>query len=282
MTDAIELRDAPVRLDRFGAFVWRNGERMREREGAAPYTEADLDGHPREYFLCERDKKQPVCGVLGEAGVRFCAVEWHAVLYVDRRLWVFEDRGNVQLDAAGFVIGYDIETTVFDAANRPYTMRAVTDWHGHGTVTMVLVEPDGTVWRAIAGFGRGAGHEVDSQAVEPALNLRGGMPLRDDEEDTMALYGETRDEGFVVIDTFGVTIYPADPSEAVATFPLDGAERGVAHDGGRGEAQPEATWAGNPRAANSSEAHAQARAWREAKGRSLVLAGKGPGTEASC
>jgi hypothetical protein len=217
--------------------------------------------------------------VLGDHGVRFCAIEWHAALYLDARLWVFEDLGEVERGAGGFVTGYDIEAAVFDAAGRRYRMRAVTDWLGEGTVTMVLVEPDGTVWRALAGWGRGAGHEDDLQACEPALNLSAGMPARDDEdeEQDMAMWGETTDGAYVVLDPQGVTIYPADPGGTVATFPADAQARGE-----DGEKEPEAVWRGDPRAGASTEGHTAARGWRAQKARDLTLAAKGPGTADSC
>lgn len=179
----------------WGAFVFRNGERMRAWEDNTPFLETSREAGyhqafgianltaamtaqatgetiPADALLDRANDLGPHHASLGGSNVRLCGYKAAPRLYVN----------GERVDLAPFVTEtYDSWTgadgvthhdgSEWEGAIEGHRFRAEFDTYTLNTVDLLLVEPDGTVWRAACGYCIGAGWQEDAEAHEPAIDL---------------------------------------------------------------------------------------------------------------
>lgn len=161
----------------WGAFVYRNGERMREWEDATPYKERVYSPGYHQAFGVARiyraedgtvavDKRQeddlrPQHAVLGDQRVRLCGYKYVPRLFVDGKVVDLDQYGLAASDEpwtdAKGAIRHDFKEFMGDLCldGAEYRIHAVlTD----NFVDLELEQPDGVKWTARCGYAYGAGH----------------------------------------------------------------------------------------------------------------------------
>lgn len=144
----------------WGAFVYRNGERMREWEDQTPYQEQRLvPGYHQAFGLLPDAQTGEVAkrtesdlrthhAVLGQQRVRLCGYKCYAVLFIDGKR--VEDLTPYELPGDPDAYSKDI-----NGEFEGYEFRAE---HEANFVALYLREPDGTVWTSRCGYEYGSGH----------------------------------------------------------------------------------------------------------------------------
>lgn len=152
----------------WGAFVFRNGERMRDHEDATPYKEKEYPSGYHQAFgilgivIGPDGAAVPVkkpdgelrCqhASLGDGRVRLCGYKCYPLLFLDgcevdiERFRVGDDGSEEYSAYAGTVEGHD-----FRAERR------------ENFVELYMKSPDGAAWTSTCGFEYGAGHMEDSR-----------------------------------------------------------------------------------------------------------------------
>lgn len=154
----------------WGAFVYRNGERMHNHEDQTPYCEESHQaGYHQAFGIDARVSAsgdvaaRPLSDAARALGVH------HAVLGSGRvRFCAYKDRCRLFLDAEAV----DIDQYVMQRLARPDpwepddvsgTIEGCAFSYVHyddpASCALTLSEPDGTVWTARAGYMMGAGHD---------------------------------------------------------------------------------------------------------------------------
>lgn len=121
----------------WGAFVYRNGDRMKDNEDASPFPKREGDGFVETFHA-----------VLGNGRVRLIGYKHTPKVYVD----------GVALNMDRFVVakpGVDNDEE-FVGEVQGYEFKAAQ--HDGNMVDLWLKEPDGTQWNATCGYCYGAGH----------------------------------------------------------------------------------------------------------------------------
>lgn len=130
----------------WGAFVYKDGQRMQGWEDQTPYKEEILaPGYHQVFGLVEG--LNPHHAVLGSSRVRLCGYKSYPVLFLDGK--------EVTLDE--FKIGEsDSEECEWSGkiADHVFTAR---EYNGN-MLDLYLKEPGGSVWNATCGYEYGAGH----------------------------------------------------------------------------------------------------------------------------
>lgn len=135
----------------WGAFVYRNGERMTNYEDQTPYQEDEIQSGYWQAFG-RQDGLRPQHAVLGSGRVRLCGYKHYAILFLDGE-WVedikkyatsCEEKDESLIQCEGEIEGYKFSFSQFD------------DPCG---INLELIEPDGTKWTSRCGYCIGAGHE---------------------------------------------------------------------------------------------------------------------------
>ena len=159
----------------WGAWVFRNGERIPEWEDNTPYHETELIAGYWQAFG-RNETVSPHHAVLGQQRMRLCGYKHEPTLFLDGKevdmkqyvkegLWEHEEwehNGTTHpaywsLDGdEGFIDG-DIEGYHFTARTFNGNM-----------IDLRLVEPDGTAWTSRCGYGYGAGCMDDEDAKDEA------------------------------------------------------------------------------------------------------------------
>ena len=142
----------------WGAFVYRNGERMRDWEDQSPYQETTLvSGYHQAFGMqvgkdgqvtkAERGRELgPHHAVLGQQRIRLCGYKCYPVLLVDGK--------RVELEPYCLNPGEDYEEHKGEIDGYVFTSE-----RGENSVHLYLREPDGTVWTSTCGYEMGAGFE---------------------------------------------------------------------------------------------------------------------------
>jgi hypothetical protein len=133
----------------WGAFVYKNGERMRNHEDATPYKEQEFESGYSQVFMSSKGCN-PHHAVLGEKDVRLTGYKHIPMLFVKGERVDIEkykqvtDGDNDYGDSKyyGEIDGYKFEAEQYDG----------------NMVKLKLIEPDGTIWESTCGYGYGAGH----------------------------------------------------------------------------------------------------------------------------
>ena len=153
------------RYRRHGAWVWKNGVRLEDRENAAPYHRDSDEGWGYRDIFEEMILRRPVHAVLGSGAVKFCINETAAELYVARRgaSWELDAVGvaHLQCDSAGYVSGHSAHRRI-ERDGMTYLLAAETDWWAaRPCVTIALRDADGSLWRAVGGWMMGPAFTTD-------------------------------------------------------------------------------------------------------------------------
>lgn len=123
----------------WGAFVYRNGERMRQWEDNTPYRESDLPSGYWQAFVQPDKNIGTHHAVLGEKRVRLCGYKCYPVLFID----------GARIDEGQYADGI----IVLDGERYKFSID-----RDDNMVDLELTEPDGTEWTARCGYEYGAGH----------------------------------------------------------------------------------------------------------------------------
>ncbi|MET0601833.1 MAG: hypothetical protein ABW167_07575 [Baekduia sp.] len=187
----------------WGAFVFREGERMpawedntpfRESEALAGYWQAFARGRsenvpdmlkeailtePRSPFSHDSSgfEINPHHAVLGDKALRLCGYKSYPRLYnggaqIDMDEYVVARapdwkgaKGTVQGDPIKWEGNFAVVGNTDPAFDGTYRFAVeVEDIDYMNTIAMALVEPDGTRWTALCGYCIGAGHQDDGEA----------------------------------------------------------------------------------------------------------------------
>ena len=133
----------------WGAFVYKNDERMHNWEDQTPYKENELEAGYHQAFG-RNDGINPHHAVLGEGKVRLCGYKTTPVLFVDGKEIDLEEYATSYEDAEkewadgweGEVEGFKFKADQCD-----------------NKLELELTTPDGNKWRSTCGYCMGAGHE---------------------------------------------------------------------------------------------------------------------------
>lgn len=146
----------------WGAFVYRNGERMHEWEDQTPYEEHRLTPGYHQAFGVVHEAGQPVesitidrgrdrisvhHAVLGQQRVRLCGYKNYPIMFLDRE--------RVELDPY-LVGGEPFDNAEYKGEIEGCEFTAEQDGN---MLSLYLKEPDGTVWTSTCGYEHGAGHQ---------------------------------------------------------------------------------------------------------------------------
>src|SRR6266567_329089 len=150
----------------WGAYVYRHGERQRDREDATPYQEIALPPGYWQAFASGRadGSVNPHHAVLGGGRIRWCGHKSEPVLYLDgvrmdgqemRRRYAT----HLEQDEEGYL--WETEETIYQGEIEGYRFRAIP-FNGN-MLDLELIDADGTLWQARAGYAFGAGYQEDSE-----------------------------------------------------------------------------------------------------------------------
>lgn len=129
----------------WGAFVYRNGERMQQWEDQTPYAEeSEKSGYAQAFQ--RREGLNLHHAVLGGAEVRLCGYKhwpslWYRMEPVDLAPYRTGVEWGEDYSWSGEVHGYKFSAEQYDG----------------NMIDLELVDPDGTRWTATCGFEYGAG-----------------------------------------------------------------------------------------------------------------------------
>jgi hypothetical protein len=139
----------------WGAFVYKNGERQKNREDNTPYKEDEIEaGYWQAFAKCVDDDIGPCHASLGSGDFRLCGYKSYPRIYYKgedvnyneyyigeyrKDSWFFDTDG-----IAGEIDGYRFKAWPSEEPE---------------AVNMELIEPDGTKWTGKSGYGMGAGYE---------------------------------------------------------------------------------------------------------------------------
>ena len=136
----------------WGAFVRKNGERMKEWEDATPYKEKEFESGYYQAFARGLNKElDPHHAVLGDKKMRLCGYKNYPVLFFD----------GIKIDIEQYVVkdeNYDETDYEHDYKGKIEDYEFTTTQYNDNMVDLYLKEPDGTVWTATCGYCYGAGH----------------------------------------------------------------------------------------------------------------------------
>lgn len=149
----------------WGAYVYKNGERIESHEDVLPYREEEgISGWP--IVLLVRTEQQ-MChhATLGKERIRWCAHKAYPILYIDGKAMDEQElrkryATNTSVDPDDGYI-WEGDDTVYQGEVDGYKFRA-QPFDGN-MIDLELIEPDGTVWQARSGYAYGAGWEKDSE-----------------------------------------------------------------------------------------------------------------------
>lgn len=125
----------------WGAFVYKNGERMKTHEDATPYKENEFESGYTQAFM-RSEGRCPHHAVLGEKDVRLTGYKSSAGLLFKGQRIELEKYKTKEGSYVGEIEGYKFEAEEYDG----------------NMVDLKLVEPDGTQWKATCGYEYGSGH----------------------------------------------------------------------------------------------------------------------------
>ena len=149
----------------WGAFVYRNGERVPTHEDAIPYKEEDgASGFPF-VLLTRAEGEMPCHATLGQGRMRVCGYKASMLLYFDGQ---FMDEQQVRKDYCT-PIEVDDDGYLWEGDGAEYRgeiegYRFHARPFGGNMIDLELVEPDGTLWTSRCGYAFGAG--FDAQTVD--------------------------------------------------------------------------------------------------------------------
>lgn len=133
----------------WGAFVYRNGERMKKWEDQTPYRENELEqGYHQAWG--RQEGINPYHAVLGQQRARLCGYKNDPHFFLDGK----------EIDLAPYLVkeeDYEGEwnaEAVEDAPGYAFTARQ----YDGNMIDLELKEPDGAVWKSTCGYMYGAGH----------------------------------------------------------------------------------------------------------------------------
>lgn len=143
----------------WGAFVYKNGERQKNREDNTPYSEDELRPGYYQAFGGNDEKgnrfstgKKLSCmhASLGSGTVRLCGYKNSPVLYVEGETvnlepYIVDSTDEWEHLYRGEIAGHTFEANQYDG----------------NMIDLKLLEPDGTVWTGKCGYLYGAGHMDD-------------------------------------------------------------------------------------------------------------------------
>lgn len=137
----------------YGAFVYKDGSRQKNREDNTPYLEDELEAGYWQAFAGNNEKKLDcVHASLGSGRVRLCAYKNSPRLYLDGKLLEIEKNSNTYLEDEIFQIEAEGEIEGYKFSISQYA---------DNMIQLELVDPDGTKWTATCGYAYGAGHMDD-------------------------------------------------------------------------------------------------------------------------
>ena len=143
----------------WGAFVYRNGERMTQWEDNTPYRETELQAGYWQAFAGTGAHH----AVLGEKRVRLCGYKCYPSLMVDGVKADIDSYGQADPSVDDSFTGSngvyypDFHHFSGDINLDGDTYHLSADRDGN-MLDLELIEPDGTKWTARCGFEYGAGH----------------------------------------------------------------------------------------------------------------------------
>lgn len=130
----------------WGAFVYKNGERMHDWEDATPYKEKEYESGYIQAFMRAKGRN-PHHAVLGEKEVRLCGYKSFPVLFLNGKEIDLDD--HEIFDSESYDKRYEGELNGYVFKARQYN---------GNMVDLELVEPDGTIWKSKCGYNFGSGH----------------------------------------------------------------------------------------------------------------------------
>lgn len=139
----------------WGAFVFKDGKRMKNWEDQTPYKETELNSGYHQLWLKEEGDLDTYHAVLGDKNIRLCGYKCYPQL--------FENGKEIDLNMYG--VGEKID-------DEYYQFYGIVDDHEFwinnkvtNFVFLKLKQPDGSIWLSKCGFEYGAGHTDDELAV---------------------------------------------------------------------------------------------------------------------
>lgn len=154
----MKVRNENMAYGNWGAFVYKNGERQKQREDNAPFYEEELTPGYYQAFGGNDEKgnrlstgKNLYCvhASLGNGRLRLCGYKNSPMLFIDGK----------EVDIDSYKKGLEIEgrwDNSYEGEIDGYSFK-VNQYDGN-MVDLVLIEPDGTKWTSTCGYEYGSGH----------------------------------------------------------------------------------------------------------------------------
>lgn len=136
----------------WGAFVYKNGERMPKWEDNTPFRELELENGYWQAFQSGDDGIDAYHAILGEGRVRLCGYKNDPTIFIDNLLH--------HIDLGPYLVrelDVDCEWNGEGIEGLPGYYFKAQQYCGN-MIDLELREPDGTTWTATCGYNYGAGH----------------------------------------------------------------------------------------------------------------------------
>lgn len=140
----------------WGAFVYKNGERQRNREDNTPYKEDETQAGYWQAFGRSDTRLNPHHASLGSGPFRLCAYKSSPYIFWNGQ--PIDDAPYQKGENAGTDKWYWYESDGIEGELNGYKFKATPDSDPEA-VNLEVTEPDGTVWTGKSGYGMGAGYE---------------------------------------------------------------------------------------------------------------------------
>lgn len=140
----------------WGAFVYKNGERQRNREDNTPYKEDVLEPGYHQAFGRTESKLDPHHASLGSGPFRLCGYKSHPVIFWDGES--IDDSPYQKGENAGTEEWSWYDSDGIEGELNGYKFKA-TPFSDHEGVSLWCQDPDGTQWASECGYGMGAGYD---------------------------------------------------------------------------------------------------------------------------
>jgi hypothetical protein len=125
----------------WGAFVYKNGQRMSDWQDQTPYRETELQQGYWQAFG-PREGLVPHHAVLGEGRVRLCGYKCYPVLFLDGNRVEMKEMDDEYAEDEGDLEGFHWSYSMSD-----------------NQVELRLLCPNGDLWNGTSGYGMGTGYE---------------------------------------------------------------------------------------------------------------------------
>lgn len=140
----------------WGAFVYKDDVRQKNREDNTPYKEGEIQAGYYQAFQMKDDEIRVVHATLGNGFFRLCGYKYYPIIY-----WKGEE-----VDLLPYQLGKNAGTLEWDWSDSDgisgeiegYKFKAIPQMDPD-SVILELTEPDGTKWKSQCGYEMGSGFE---------------------------------------------------------------------------------------------------------------------------